>query len=477
MTLSRNSPVLFDRLPWGLFQPLASRNRRNYWQIIVRLYEEYFSEEADIPELGYQRHEIALPIERFLRSESDWETDDEPSEDDTSPGVRANNILAYLIETGWLVETRVLLRRVVEMKPEVQQFLDLLINFADRGPQFLGGKVQVIYNTLVAVQRDPENEAASFHETASQAKSLVNSVAATRTQVSELMQALRKHDSAGDYVAAFFDDYISRIYIADYTELRTTNHPLRRRREILNIVNSLRLAEEDGGPLLAWYEKQDWGRLSGQEVMERDFKRYGVFHRIEQHLDRLNAVVVAANKQAMAYISYRIRTRADFDHVIDRSLAVIAGVPASYEMDTLFAAGPALGDQALAAPKKPRVAPLRTVMKARELTPRQIAINRLKRDMRNRRTISRRVMAEHLDSVLGDQTELSNEHLPIATIRDLCAFLQLIRLGAAVQANTREKTTGGDPLDAFEITIDDARVDNLYVEAPRLTIRRKGHRA
>lgn len=469
--------MLFDRLPWGLFQPLGSRNRKNYWQIIVRLYEEYFSEEADIPELGHQRHDIVVPIENFLRSESDWFVEEDAGRSDTPVGMRANNILAYLIETGWLVETRVLLRRVVEMKPEIQQFLDILINFADQGPQFLGGKVQVIYNSLLAVERDPQDSAASFHETARQAKSLVNSVAATRTQVSELMQALRKHESAGDYVSAFFDEYISSIYIADYTELRTTNHPLRRRREILKIVNRLRLIEEEGGPLLAWYNKQDWGRLTGREAMERDFKRYGVFHRIEAHLDRLNSVVVAANKQAMAYISYRIRTRADFDRVIDRSLELISKVPNSCEIDTPFAAGASLGDETLATPKKPRVPPKRNVMKSRQLSSRQIAINRLKRDMRSHRSISRRVMAQYLDMALGDADELSNDNLPIATIRDLCSFLRLIRLAAVAQSQARENTAGPDPLDKFDITINDGRVDNLYVEAPMLTIRRKGNRS
>lgn len=478
MTPSNNSTLLFDRLPWGLFQPLGSRNRKSYWQIIVRLYEEYFSEEADIPELGYERHDIVVPIEHFLRSESDWFADDEAGGADTPVGVRANNILAYLIDSGWLVESRVLLRRVVEMKPEIQQFLDLLINFAEQGPQFLGGKVQVIYSSLQAVERDPEEAAASFHETAKQAKSLVNSVAATRTQVSELMQALRKHESAGDYVAAFFDEYISNIYIADYTELRTTNHPLRRRRDILNIVNRLRLVEEQGGPLLVWYEKQNWGRLTGREAMERDFKRYGVFYRIETHLDRLNAVVVAANKQAMAYISYRIRTRADFDRVVDRSLDVIAKVPNSHELDTPFAPGPSLGDETLAVPKKPRVPPQRTVMKDRSLTPRQIAINRLKRDMRNRRSISRRVMAEYLDMALGDADHLSNGDLSINTIQELCSFLRLIRLGAEAQTQASQSNGPSDPLDDFDIEIDEnGRVDNEYVEAPRLTIRRTGSRS
>lgn len=474
MSHTPNHPPLFDRLPYGLFQPLGSHNRKSYWEIIVRLYTEYFSEEADIPELGYQRHDIVVPIERFLRDESDWQMDETDGAGNTPIAVRANNILTYLIECGWLVETTVLLRRVVEMRPGIQQFLDILINFADQGPQFLGGKVQVIYNTLLAVERDPADGAPSFHETARQAKSLVASVASTRTQVSELMKALRRHEDAGDYVAAFFDEYISRIYIADYTELRTTNHPLRRRREILAIVNRLRLDDDNSAKLLAWYEKQDWGRLTGAEAMERDFRLYGVFHRIETHLDRLNAVVVQANKQAMAYISYRIRTRADFDRVIDRSLDVLSRVPDGQELDMPFAAGPSLGDETLATPKKPRVQPRRPVLQSRQLSARQIALNRLMRDMRERRAISPGMLAGYLDSALGDADVLTNADLPIDSIRELCSFIALTRVGAAAKARAAQSGQSSDALDAFDIIISDGeRVDNLYVEAPKLVIRRK----
>jgi len=476
MSSSLHHPALFEQLPWGLFQPLASRNRKSYWEIIVRLYTEYFSEEADIPELGYERHDIVTPIELFLRNESDWVSEDEDDgTGDTPIGVRANGILAYLIDTGWLVETRVHLRRVVEMRPDIQQFLEMVMEFAEQGPQFLGGKVQIIYNSLQAIERDPVENASSFHETAKEAKRLVNSVAATRTQVSELMKVLRKHESAGDYVAAFFDEYIQSIYIADYTELRTTNHPLRRRREILSIVNRLRHDEEKSAHLSTWYDKQNWGRRTGAEVMAQDFRRYGVFHRIETHLDRLNAVVVAANKQAMAYISYRIRTRADFDRVIDRSLEVIAAVPNNYQIDTAFAAGPSLSDETLSRPKKPRIAPKRTVLKTRKLSPRQIALNRLMRQMRDRRAISPEVIAHYLDQALGHDDVLTNHDLPIESIRDLCSFLTLTRIGAAARAQAAPTRATTDALDPFEITIDDKeRIENLYVEAPKLTIRRKG---
>ena len=282
--MRQDSPTatIFDRLPYGLFQPLASRNRQNYWNLIVRLYDEYFSQEIEIPENGYTHRDIVIPIERFIQHDPNWVDENEA---DVPISVRANQALAYLLESGWLVETTHIMRRVVEMRPNIQQFVEMLVGFADRGPQFLGGKVQMIYSSLRDVEAAPYENASSFREVSNEVKKLVSGVGATRTQVSELMKALREKHEAGDYVSSFFQDYISKIYIADYKDIRTTSHPLRHRNAILNIVSRLRFDEQKNEALRRWYAQQNWGHRTADEEMERDFRRFAIFDRIESHLD------------------------------------------------------------------------------------------------------------------------------------------------------------------------------------------------
>src|SRR5690554_2056478 len=111
-------PSLFDRLPEGLFGPLGSANRRRYWDILTVLYDDYFSETVVAPPEGYNRRDLVVPIERYLEDVTDWVAED--GDDFSTPiNVRANQILSRLIDAGWLSETPVGLRRVVEIRPDV----------------------------------------------------------------------------------------------------------------------------------------------------------------------------------------------------------------------------------------------------------------------------------------------------------------------------------------------------------------------
>jgi hypothetical protein len=51
----------------------------------------------------------------------------------------------------------------------------------------------------------------------------------TGCRVQDLMDGLVELESARDFVHGFFSDFVERVYIADYSELRTRNHPLQYR--------------------------------------------------------------------------------------------------------------------------------------------------------------------------------------------------------------------------------------------------------
>lgn len=487
MAEMREPITLFERLPADLFKPLGATNRRIYWDVIVRLYEDHFSAEAELPESGYYlKHDLVPPIERYIAHEADW-AEEEGITHDTPVNIRANNTLAYLIDCGWFVETRVVLNRTIEMRPDVAQFLQMLLEFTERGPRFIGGKVQVIYGTLKNIVNDPAGQADAFFETAKLVRDLVNGVAATRTQVSELMSSLRDIDEAGTYVEAFFNSYIEQIYIADYSDLRTTNHPLRRRREILDLVLELKINEDKRAQLLSWYRKQKWGRLTPEQALDRDFRRYDIFERIEEHLDRLNRVVATANRQAMSYIQYTMRTRQNFDRAIDRSIEIVSNAAGGHaKPSTLIAAplaaGIGLSEVTLATPSTPRRPPQRRTLKKREISPRQIALNNLRKAMSNHRRTDPATVSHYLDMALGDDNELSSDELSIETVNNLCVFLTLPRIAALNQVtdqaghHTGRVASGPTQrvvLPGLKLAIDtDNPIDNTYVRAPRVTIRR-----
>lgn len=53
------TPPLFAVLPAGLFAPLAAANRERYWELLYRLFEQFFGPDAPLPpSIGFQRREL-----------------------------------------------------------------------------------------------------------------------------------------------------------------------------------------------------------------------------------------------------------------------------------------------------------------------------------------------------------------------------------------------------------------------------------
>ena len=93
---------LFDRLPNGLFGPLTGRYNRRAWELLVRLSERFFGADCVPPYAeGYLHEQVTKEIERFLLDEQ-WE--EESADAAATPiNVQANQWLARLVETGWLI--------------------------------------------------------------------------------------------------------------------------------------------------------------------------------------------------------------------------------------------------------------------------------------------------------------------------------------------------------------------------------------
>src|SRR5690606_9835604 len=133
------------RLPDTLFRPLAAQNRRLYWDLLLHLYEEFFGADAPPPpEDGWLFRAVTAEIERFVSTRAWVQADDEDVAEGS--GSRASVVLRTLLESGWIQEERIGVRSFLAMHPTVQKFLELLKQFAEEGPQFIGGKVQLIVN-------------------------------------------------------------------------------------------------------------------------------------------------------------------------------------------------------------------------------------------------------------------------------------------------------------------------------------------
>ena len=480
--LEGSSPTgLFERLPDTLFRPLASQNRQLYWDLLVYLYEQFFGPDAPpAPEDGYLLRTVTIDVERFVSTRQWLAAEGEIPEEDT-PNGQARYILGTLIESGWLAQERIGVRTFLDMKPSVQKFFELLKQFADEGPQFIGGKVQLIYNQLIAVRANPAEQAAGFHESAKAARALISVLKATNVRVREAMDMLSTHESTADFVRAFFTDYIANLYIRDYHELRTDNHPLRHRYEILETVYELRDSAQARDQLVSWYQHafKTGSREHAEGLFEKDVSRFLLFGHIEDYLDRLNASVSRTTRRALSFIHYKIRTRDRLDRLLEQAFtafesAAAAGVALEWPLarGPLFSEG-SLREPRIALPPAPRT-PVRNPTMSTEMR----IHNELRKQVTKNREVTSRDLIRYIEAHVPSGEARNSDTLPIDGIKELCMHAALTRLTLASEVTpiTRHKHLPFlNELRKRGISlhrVDGEYTDNRWFTAPKFQVRR-----
>ena len=167
------------------------------------------------------------------------------------------------------------------LAPTVSQFLSELSGFAETGPVFVAGKIRAIELNVMAVANGAGGD--SLAEAAESARNLIEHIRNTGLNVRDVMSALTPDLATGEYVRRFFSDYIESIFIGDYRELRTREHPLARRLQILDVLERVVCAGEIYERLTVWYQKNMAGgdRVRAVRILERNLKRIRDLSRID----------------------------------------------------------------------------------------------------------------------------------------------------------------------------------------------------
>lgn len=471
----QKSISLFDRLPEEIFRPLSAPTRRQAWDLLVHLYDQFFSPDAPpVDADGLLHRTVTMEIERFIQNRADWLAEDGETPE-TPLNVRANLALTRLVECGWLREERTGVRVFLDMHPTVQKFLELLWQFAEEGPQLIGGKVQLIYNQLTEVDKNPSLQAAGFSEAAKQARQLISLLKNTTVRVKDVLASLAEKDSTAAYIAAFFNDYISKIFIRDYHELHTENHPLRHRFDILRIVHALRDDDEKRAVLIGWYRTAH--RLStdeeASEMFERDVSRFLLFNQIETYLERLDASINRATSRAIAYINYSLRTRSHLDVLIRQCIeSAERAEAASVPLMAALPAGQLFSEKRLREAREPAAPAQRSSIRKRTMTPEQKAIIALHKAMTRRREITPKMVRDYISTQMQSGAPLTSDGMQIQSVSDLVVYASLSRLG---MGSKRQLARIGYPLAVqmpeVLVTLEKgSATENDYLIVPRFTV-------
>lgn len=473
-------PDLFALVPAGLFGPLASTNRSHYWQVLGRLFDEFFGPDAPLPpSTGYLRREITAAIERYLLTDDPWE-DEDGTAPDASLNVRANAIYERFRSAGWLRQERIGAREMVQMVPVITQLLSTLIEFSEHGPTFVAAKVRSIELQLQQVVQG-KAEGDGLDEAADQARRLLVSLAAMSLQVRDLMPELSKAETTAQFARQWFERYVSQFFIGDYAQLHRADHPLARRSAILGMAREIESGELRQR-IVDWYAEHitqgDADRA--QQRLQRGLRRLHELERIDEYLGRLDDDIRQANRRALAFLDYRLRAPDKLDVLLKRaSKGALAAEPDALRMPV---AASALMDESRLRPPHRKPQPIaRSANSSDQPTPEQLARLNLLRQIKRARLVTPEDMANYVGRHLGDEAQVPSASLQIASIGDLRAYQTLLTLAL------RSHRTGGlrrdDPLNrllrGFRVELHDAgdSDDNGYLRAPRFTLHRVRTRA
>lgn len=430
--------LLFKRLPDRIFAPLSSENRHRYWALLCHLHERRFGPDAPLPpSRGFPTRIITQDIVDALELQEAWDNED-LCVLETPVEQRAAAIFSRLHECGWFRIEQPRFERKVTMQPAVSQFLTLLISFAETGPVFVSGKIRSIDANLQMVV-DGKASGDSLAEAAEQARNLLEHVRNTGTNIRDIMESLSQDITTSQYVQRFFSDYIERVFIGDYRELRTREHPLSKRGQILARVEEIRESEEQRKRLIAWYEsKRSQGDLKKAErLFERDIHRLSELQRIDEYLDRLDDEIRRANKRALAFLDYRLRSLKPVDHMVKLAIESLLACGDPLMADP-FAPNEMISVERLAEPRKVvnRAPPssLRKIVVSDE----QLARSRVMLRARANRTVTPLGLSTYANAQLNGKEMISNEELQISSVSDVRMYQTLSTLSLQMSAKSRK---------------------------------------
>ncbi|WP_344798036.1 Wadjet anti-phage system protein JetA family protein [Litoribacillus peritrichatus] len=483
--MDRNKSVsLFDRVPEKIFRTLgANEHSRRNWALLDHLYLDFFSPESEQPEGdGWTQKRVIVSVEAFLfRWDEQYETS--PEEIETPLNARAHSALNQLLENRWLSLDRVGFVHYVVMRPTVQSLFELLKNFAEQGPEFIGGRVQSIRNNLAQVHGDPKNNAGVFQVAARECSALLRMLNTTRMRVEEASEEFRKQKSAGTFLEKFFGDYISSLYIGDYAELFSKNHPLTARWDIIDMVCQIADEDEKRKELRNWYRKNL--RLANDDeadqILEADIRKVMGLSQVDRMLTRLKDSVSKANDQALGYLEYQVRSQGDFSQKIDDVLMVINNTAESLvdqepELSLGFSSGNLFHEAMLKLPAPPPRINRGAKIQKHILSPEQQVRRLLRQIMKGNRLVSEKKILDYVSEHIRERQEISNNSIPITQINDLCMAAMFTRLGviAKRKANNPRAVSAGlnKVFREFEFELTEDRFENEYMSGPVVKVKR-----
>ncbi len=491
--------TLFGLLDADAFTVFAGANRHLYERAVLAIYEELFRSdlsfptEAEVVHVIYQclarepelwrEDEAATPLDRLeARGGRRVRRRRESGTDQDATGttiVRSRQIYTRLRQTGWLDETRYGLKVTVEMPSGAMRLAEFLCSFKDGPAEQLGGLVVEVRNAVDAVRRAAAENALGLNKAARDAVAFGRYLRTVLSALREVDRQVKGSDTLGGRLRHYFEDFVERVLLRDYTAISTTAHPYRYRRSILNSIAELEDSEIDLASIADAYAEARLASTIGaaRDLVHEDLQRIrGVFERIEEAFDAIqnhrarletrlrNVVRYAGRRTGFMQRSEALILR--LDRSLDTARHGSTGATALIEQrQAIFS--PSL----LAQPRGTRTAICGSRLAILPPDPIHELRRRLEREHLDRLTVTPAQVARFLERRVGPFGTAEAGSLPIEGLDDFLAFEALRLMVGAGSGDGAELPRG--LRDRFQFTASKSDgVNNDWLACPGFVVRR-----
>lgn len=493
-------PQLFGLLGSEIFTVFAGGNRALYERAVLAVYRDLYRSDLLFP----AQAEVVGVIYTCLSQEPGlWSEDEAPVDLDrlvTRTGrrvrrrrvagadhgatgtaiARSRHIYNRLLQTGWLDETSYGLKTTVEMPSGAMRLAEFLCSLKEGASEQLGGLVIEVRNAIRAVREKPAENALGLNKAARDAAIFGRYLRSVLSALRDVDRLVLSSETLADRLRHYFEDFVERVLLRDYTAISTTAHPYRHKRAILASLDELEESEIDLAAIADAYLETNLvaDAVEARDLVQEDiFRIRRVFERIDEAFDAIQQHRSRLETRLRNVVRYAGR-RTSF---LQRSERVIQGLD---EMMASKAAAPAI--RGLIEPRVPLVAPsllarprgFRTAISDVDLAiPPPDPVREFRRELEraylDRLTISPAKVSRFLERRVPPFGQKAAASLAIETIDDFLAFEALRMTVAGGLASSGETRLSRALRGRFEIVTEGAgAVSNEWLACPGFVVRR-----
>lgn len=493
-------PQLFGQLGPDIFTVFSGGNRVLYERAILAVYDELYRSDLLFPT---QAEVVRVIYERLSRDPALWSEDEaavdldrlvtrtgrrvrrrrvEGAHDEATGTVisRSRHIYNRLLQTGWLDESSYGLKTTVEMPSGAMRLAEFLCSLKDGAGEQLGGLVVEVRNAIRGVREKASENALGLNKAARDSASFGRYLRSVLSALRDVDRMVLTSETLADRLRHYFEDFVERVLLRDYTAIATTAHPYRHRRAILTSLDDLEDSEIDLAAIADAYLE---ARLVGDLVAARDLVQEDIF-RIRRVFERTEEAFEAI-QQHRSRLETRLRNVVRYagrrTSFLQRSVRVIQGLdaliatrgPAAAIRGTVEPRVPLVGPSLLARPRGSRTAISDVDLAIPPPDPVREFRRELERAYLDRLTVSPTKVSRFLERRVPPFGEASAARLAIDTVDDFLAF-EALRVTAAGGLGSGMETRLTRALRGrFELVTDDAEVvSNDWLDCPGFTVRR-----